>query len=660
MLTEYPAESLLEQLRELDEHPRLEAKSGSQIGASVMQTVCAFANEPGLVGGYILLGVEEPDASHESFWVSGVQDSDKLLNELQINCREQFEQPISIKAEVASLEGKRVILIYVPELESAAKPCTFKGRFDSKNKRKTGVWRRGLNGDYECSQQELAPLLLAKNGVSYEQVVLDDAEMDDLDPAVIASYRNLRAKVSPQAEELLADDLELLRALNLVKQHNGEFKPTIAGLLLFGKPLALRRLLPAVRVDYIRVHGTQWVENPEQRFAYTQDFRQPIISLIPKLEATILDDMPRYFRLNEGETQRTDEPFLPQRVVREAVVNALMHRDYFVNQPTLVVRFSNRLEIRNAGYSLKPENQLGEMGSKLRNPILASVLYDLNFAETKGSGIRTMRRLLHEAGLSAPVFVNHQIENQFTSIYLLHQLMGEEQLNWLKPLAHLSLSDDEAKALILAKETGAVDNAALRAITDLDTLAASRVLTKLTHQRGLLKQGGAGASTYYQLAALPEMPLFAETNTNEPGSDRTDLPADRDNLSTDRDNLSTDRDNLHTDRDNLHTDRDNLSSQYSLIMEKISALSARPRKEHVTPVILELCLIEPQDVERLSEFLNRSPRRLKQTYLNDLRQKGLLSYLFPDVINHPQQAYVTTELGKQWLENKDTPNEPNA
>lgn len=64
---EYTAEDILVQLRELDEHPRLEAKSGSGIGASIMQTVCAFANEPNLGGGYLLLGTEEPDASHSEW-----------------------------------------------------------------------------------------------------------------------------------------------------------------------------------------------------------------------------------------------------------------------------------------------------------------------------------------------------------------------------------------------------------------------------------------------------------------------------------------------------------------------------------------------------------------------------------------------------------------
>ena len=55
---------LLEQLRLLDECQRIEAKLGREIGSSVMQSVCAFANEPGLGGGYILLGISEPDQQH--------------------------------------------------------------------------------------------------------------------------------------------------------------------------------------------------------------------------------------------------------------------------------------------------------------------------------------------------------------------------------------------------------------------------------------------------------------------------------------------------------------------------------------------------------------------------------------------------------------------
>src|SRR5699024_7994127 len=88
------AQDLFSQLLEFGESARLEAKRGSQISDSVMQTVCAFANEPGLEGGYLLLGVSEPDAQHDNYHVSGVTDVDQLLNELHNNCRSQFEQPV--------------------------------------------------------------------------------------------------------------------------------------------------------------------------------------------------------------------------------------------------------------------------------------------------------------------------------------------------------------------------------------------------------------------------------------------------------------------------------------------------------------------------------------------------------------------------------------
>ena len=634
-MDEFTPAELLEQLRQIDEQPRIEAKRASEIGSSVMQTICAFANEPGLGGGYLLLGIDEPKTADDAFSVCGVKDADALLNTIQVNCREQFEFPIPVQGDVAQLEGKKVIRLFVPELEPAAKPCSFKGRFDSKNKRKTGVWRRGLNGDYECSQQELEPLLLAKSGMSYEQVQPATAEWDDLDPSAIALYRTLRAKVRPYAEELQASDHEMLYALNLVKKQDDKWVPNIAGLLLMGKPLALRRLLPAVRVDYVRVNGVQWVEDPEQRFVTTLDIREPLLRLIPKLEASISDDLPNHFRLQDGSTQRSDEPLLPHKVIREAVVNAVMHRDYQVNQPILVVRYSNRIEIRNAGYSLKPEIALGDMGSKLRNPVIAAVLYDLSFAETKGSGIKTMRRLLDQAGLTAPVFISKVIENEFVATYLLHQLLGEEQLNWLQQFTALNLTDNEAKALLLAKETGAVDNAGLRAISGLDTLSASQLLRKLHHQHHLLEQGGAGPATYYQLSQYSAVEAL---NTSDLISSTSDLTSNASDLVSNASDLVSNTSDLAVPNE---------------LIQSIEQLTSKARKDKLWPIIVWLCALSPYKAEQLAIRLTRKENSLKHKHLNVLReQEGLIDYLYPEVVNHPNQAYLTTEKGLQWLKDQ--------
>lgn len=494
------AQELFEQLQQYQESGRLEAKLGSEIGSSIMQSINAFANEPDLGGGYLLLGIAEPDDEHENYWVAGITNRDKLLNELQTNCREQFEQPIPIQVaepQLSMIEGKNVLLIFVPELPASAKPCIFKGKLDSKNRRKTGVWRRGVNSDYECSQTELEPILLAKLGCSFEQTILPSAHWDDLDPRAIMQYRKLREKVRPDAEELQANDEEMLLALNLVVRQNGEFVPNVAGLLMLGKPLALRRLLPDMRIDYVRIRGIEWQQDG---IISTMDLREALIFLIPKLEREILSDMPRMFKMEDNSLQRSDVSKLPYKVVRETLVNAVMHRDYLTKSPTIIIRFDNRLEVKNAGYSLKPTEQLGEYGSKLRNPVLATVLYDLNFAETKGSGIRKIRQELSNADLSKPVFISDHFGHYFQAIYLLHQFFNESQLSWLAKFKEEELSDDEAMALVLAKETGFVNNQSLRSLSDLDNSSVTRLLAKLTNQKGLLEKQKTGKATYYTLS----------------------------------------------------------------------------------------------------------------------------------------------------------------
>ena len=182
-----------------------------------------------------------------------------------------------------------------------------------------------------------------------------------------------------------------------MRRVDGQLQPTLAGIVIFGKALALRRLLPMVRIDYIRVPGTEWVEDPENRFQ-SIDIRKPLLLALPQAEASIIDELPKGFRLPEGQLQSVQEPILPRKVIREALANAVMHRSYTVHSPTQIIRYSNRIEIRNVGYSLKDPTHLGSPGSRLRNPVIAAVLHDLNIAEAKGTGIRAMRRLAVEAG----------------------------------------------------------------------------------------------------------------------------------------------------------------------------------------------------------------------------------------------------------------------
>jgi ATP-dependent DNA helicase RecG len=88
-----------------------------------------------------------------------------------------------------------------------------------------------------------------------------------------------------------------------------------------------------------------------------------LITGIPRLINQVMTDIPQVFALEEDEIRRKDNPIIPRKVVRESIVNALMHKDYLVTSPVQIIKYANRTEFRNVGYSLTPQEQLGLPGS---------------------------------------------------------------------------------------------------------------------------------------------------------------------------------------------------------------------------------------------------------------------------------------------------------
>ncbi len=352
---------LLDQLRSLDENARLEVKRGSQVGDAILQTICAFANEPGLDGGTILLGVERTDEGmlFPDYTVRGVPDPDKVQADLVSQCRNVFNVPLSVTITAERAEQGTVLIVDVPEASASAKPIHF-----VRKPLPAGAFRRLGSADVKCTEDDLALLYQQRRVAPLDRSRVDGAGIRDVDPDAVAVYRTTRAEANPTAAELQLDDVELLHALGCIE--NGPDGPTLtlAGLLLFGRATSQRRLLPMMRLDYVRVAGREWVPENGERFTATLDMRGPILTLLGRAQAAVMDDLPRAFHLPEGKMQREDKPRLPSRVIREAVVNALMHRSYRSQQPTQIIRFANRLELRNPGYSLKAPDRLGEPGSE--------------------------------------------------------------------------------------------------------------------------------------------------------------------------------------------------------------------------------------------------------------------------------------------------------
>ena len=635
---------LLEQNVEID----IEAKRvRDKVGDSVMQTICAFSNSG---TGYLLLGVSENDESHDDFWISGVTNAEDIFSNIQNNCRSQFTTSINIDGGIATIEGKKVLVIEVRELDKSAKPCGFISGSNKKNYSKTGVWLRGINGDYEATVEELQPLIMAKLGHDYEQTILPSATMDDIDPKHIERYRRLRKEVKPNASELEYSDTELLLALDVATEKEGIIYPNVAGILLFGSDKALRRLMPSARVDYIRNAGTVWVEDIDKRFQYTNDLREAIITMIPKLEATVIDDLPKHFNLPPNSLTRADTPLLPQAVVREAIVNMLMHRDYSVNRPSQINRFSDRIEFSNAGYSLKPIEKIleGQKGSELRNPIIAQVLYDLTLAETKGSGITIMNRGLKNAGLSPVIFKSSRAYNDCETVLRLQQLIAEEEMLWLKQFD--SLTDTEAEVLILAKKMGQITNKDIRENVGLDTLQASSILRKFCKNNYLLQHGKSSNSYYLlnscytdncdSLAGNDQSLAGASTGLNELSYPNNE-PSYPNNEPSYPNNEPSYPNNEVEISDNTHL----------ISIATPARLKKRLPNDELRAIILQLCQHDFLSLIKVSDLIARTTQTT-QNHLTALVKEAKLAKKYPQD-THPSQAYRTTDKGLAYLQTLD-------
>jgi ATP-dependent DNA helicase RecG len=618
MISDKTAAELIAELNETDETEHLEAKSiaDGKLGKSIFETICAMSNEPGLEGGTILLGVEKELALFPLYKPVGVRDLDKVCSEIASTCASIFNSPVRVDITTERVGKTHVIRIDVPELPSHQKPLYFSASGLPK-----GAFRRIGPTDQRCKEEDLILFFQGKENTAYDTIIVQDAEWDDIDPQAVDAYRKARRDANPLAEELRWSDEDLIHALGGLRRVDGRMRVTIAGLITFGKASSLRRIYPSCRVDYIRVPGTQWVRDIGKQFD-SVEMRGPLITLTSRVIATILDDLPRAFKFDGTPSgQRTDMPLLPVRAILEAVVNSLIHRNYQASQPVQIVRYSNRIEFKNPGYSLKSADRFDDPASIMRNPHIAEVMHETRFAETKGSGIRRMRQFMEESGLSSPTFDSDRDADHFVAIFLFHHFLNPDDWKWLSNFKDYDLSDDQHRALIFVREVGAIDNHTYRSLTHTDTLSASKSLRKLkTHQ--LLVDRGSGARTYY--VPGPELLRF--------------IP-------------EIEADSLGSAPDSPDSGANSLGSEEQITIAmvpadlrkdiKLIALGRRLSTETAEAVIGGLCAWKPLSATQIGGLLGKNPNYLTQAYLSDMIRSGKLSYLHPDQPNHPDQKYVS-------------------
>jgi ATP-dependent DNA helicase RecG len=366
------------------------------------------------------------------------------------------------------------------------------------------------------------------------------------------------------------------------------------------------------QVDYMLVDGREWAADSEKRYT-AFEMSEALITGIPRLISQIMTNIPQIFALEEDKIRRKDNPIIPRLVIRESVVNALMHKDYRVTSPTQIIKYANRTEFRNVGYSLKPQEQLGLPGSMVRNPILAQVFRDIHYAEGKGTGIGTMRDEMRKANLSVPLIESDRASNLFVLTLLPHHLFDKQDIQWLQSFKDHNLTDEEARTLIIIREKGAISNAEYRTINGVDTLTASSHLRRL-RDFGLLEPKGRGNATYY----VPTEKLLA------PG-----ISAQAPGISAQAPGISAQAPGIPLDFPPLPRE----------LIELLKTIGKRTAAQKIRTVIIKLCTYGPLKLPDLVEILQRDSDHLRKHYISKMIDNGELEYLFPDSPSHPQQAY---------------------
>jgi ATP-dependent DNA helicase RecG len=345
-----------------------------------------------------------------------------------------------------------------------------------------------------------------------------------------------------------------------------------------------------------------------------------------------------------------------------------MHRDYRVYGTVQIIRYSNRIEISNPGYSLKPLERLGEPGSETRNPNIASVFHETRLAENKGTGVRAMRQLMKEAELVPPSFESDRRTNRFTTRLVLHHFLSAEDLAWLTALGEPGLSGEEKLVLVWVREVGAVDNATFRDLTGAETLKASAALRHLC-DLDLLEKKGQGSATYY----VPTDRLLA-AGGRMAGSDmvvvkpdmvdgKPTMVARKGTMVEAEASMVSGKPSMLPGKPSMPAAEPDMASggtaseaeghrqqAYQQLPEElqiiVDGIGAHADEASMRMAIQRLCAWRPHTAESLATLLRRNPDYLKTRYLKPMVSEKQLRLTIPEMPKHPNQAYTATEAGR--------------
>lgn len=399
MWTEEEIDALLEPLRSAHSDTQtIEIKeSVGGLPVSLAETISAFANG---TGGTIILGLSE----HDGFTPAQGFNAQAMAEALAQMCRDKITPPLQPLIDIATYRDSNIVVATIDEVDPLDKPCYVRTRG-----RYSGSFIRVWDGDRKLSHYEIDRLLENRAQPTHDRELVEDATMHDLLPDIVQGILAIRRRQSPRIFGNLSDD-DAIQSLGIARMDgDGILRPTLAGLLVAGN--YPQQFLPRVNITFTCYPGYDKVFAGGVKFLDNCSFDGPI----PEILDGALNAVRRNMRIGgvlDGPF-RKDTYEYPEDAVREAVVNAIMHRDYSPlarGGQIQINMYKDRLEVLNPGglYGDVTLHSLSSPGAtSTRNQTLAKLLECTPFrnatvAENRGTGYSLINRLLQDNGNGEP------------------------------------------------------------------------------------------------------------------------------------------------------------------------------------------------------------------------------------------------------------------
>ena len=364
-------------------------------------TLSSFSNQD--AGGIILFGINE----QTGFDPVGVYDLQDLQKKVTEQCN-QMEPPVRAVFTTAEIDGAPICAAEIPGLDLSERPCYYKGAG-----RVDGAYVRVGDADLKMTDYELYSFEAFRKHLHDDERPIERASLGMLDMNALKDYVRKKRIERPKFARL--NDEQAYEMLQLTK----DGIPTLAAIMNFG--LYPQGYLPQLAITAIVVPGTQIgdVADDDARFIDNKRIEGTLTDMLEEAMAFCVRNMKTRTIIDLNTGKHVNKTEYPRGAIREAILNALIHRDYSHHTegtPIQINFFTDRLEIHSPGslYGRMTVEQLGIARLDQRNPALAVMAETLLGAENRYSGIPTIRREMAEYGLPEPVFQNRR--NEFVVI----------------------------------------------------------------------------------------------------------------------------------------------------------------------------------------------------------------------------------------------------